>query len=392
MADELQDILQAHFSALEVAADNFCLNWPDDDGERQLLEGFRQTIRLAGAGHLLHLEADPANPLLIKMQSLLRQMMLPSVDAVYHHARLHGDYSYRLHGKRGTAHIFQVAIYQGSSARYPDFQLTYDLDSIDSELLAAGEDIDFILSASPRSDLGDRWIPIPAADSEIHIRQYYYDWDTEQPGSLMIEREGCTYPTATTAPADFRDRIDRLNSWIVNQSNLARQYVQSFLDADPAHLPAISIPGAFEGTRYLNGHYRCGPDEAVILEAAVPDALYWGFQLSNLSWEALDYYQRQTSLNGHQALVDEDGVFRAVISHQDPGIANWLDAGGRTLGLISGRYFKAHTAEDPRLKRVPLAELSAHLPAATARVTPRQRSDQLRQRLWSAHRRQCSDQ
>ena len=36
-------------------------------------------------------------------------------------------------------------------------------------------------------------------------------------------------------------------------------------------------------------------------------------------------------LNGHQAVLD-DGVFRAVVAHRDPGVANWLDTAGNRRG------------------------------------------------------------
>mgnify|MGYP000287624756 CR=1 FL=1 len=32
--------------------------------------------------------------------------------------------------------------------------------------------------------------------------------------------------------------------------------------------------------------------------------------------------------------VDDDGVIRLVLSHTDPGVANWLDASGRRSGLL----------------------------------------------------------
>ena len=108
------------------------------------------------------------------------------------------------------------------------------------------------------------------------------------------------------------------------------------------HHLAIHIPQAFRGAVYLNGHYRCEYDQAVIMEVRLTESNYWSFQLSNVGgWEAMDYHLRQCSLNMHQARIDKDGVFRAVISQQDPGVPNWLDSTGRTLGLIAGRYFQA---------------------------------------------------
>ena len=388
---DLQALLEETTAAFSESVSNFCGGW-DKAAAALAHEGFRQAVRLANAGHLMHLEADPAYPLLVKMQSLQRQMMLPSVDAVYHGASLHSDYSYRLTGNRGSAFLFQVAIYRGSSSRYPDFKLTFDRDNLSGQGYAPGETLDLVLDSKPRPELGDRWIPLPDGGCELHIRQYYLDWSSEEPAYLMIEREHPVYPPPALDTADIPRRLEAMGSWQRVQSALARQYVESFLQSDSDHMKAITIPGAFEGTRYLNGHYRCGVDEAVILEVEAPDAKYWGFQLSNLAWEALDYYRRQTSLNASQAVLDGDGVFRAVICHQDPGVANWLDAGGRELGLISGRYFKSGTAPEPRLRTVPLETLWDNLPRTTATVTKEKRTESLRERWHSVHRRLCSDQ
>ena len=143
--------------------------------------------------------------------------------------------------------------------------------------------------------------------------------------------------------------------------------------------------------KYLRGHYRCQPDEAIILEVKPPEAKYWNFQLGNLQWEALDYHQSCTAVNGHQAVLDEDGMLRVVISHRDPGVPNWFDTSGRTLGLISGRYFDSETAPEPTLTKVAFASLSKHLPANTPTVSVEQRQQQMRARQLSSVRRHCGD-
>ncbi len=389
IAPHVEELTELYLSAFRESANRHCQGWHNEDGGATAMEGLRQTFRLANAGHLMHLEGDPAYPLLIKNQSLQRQMQSPSVDAVYHWAPIHGDYSYRIRGKRGSAHIFQVAVYEGCSSRYPDFKIVCERDNTEDDALAADKELDIVLSKGKRDGT---WFQLPDGPGELYIRQYYYDWDTEEPADLWIEREGATYPPPPLNVEPIREGVKRVAGWINVQTNVYKNYVQSYLDSDPSQLPAISIPGAFEGTKYLNGHFRCGTDEAVIMELEAPRAPYWGFQLGNLQWEAFDYYVRQTSLNGHQAHIDEDGMFRCVISHRDPGVPNWMDTGGRPLGLILGRYFKSETAPTPQLRVVPFDDVRDHLPNTTPRISEEQRQQQLRGRLISAHRRRCSDQ
>lgn len=363
-----------------------CDDWPEEAAPLNPFEGFRQSLRLTSAGHLQFLESDPAYPLLVKNQSLQRQMQLPAADAVYHWTKVDGRFNYRLRGDRGSAHIFQIALYEGSSSRYPDFTVVSTSDSLDNPELAPEKMLDIRLSRD--SDL----YRLPEGGGELFIRQYYYDWNTEQPATLWIEREGADYPPPPLEPQTLSAGADDLVSWLKVQSNVYRTYMQAILDKPPSPLEPFSIPGAFEGAWYMNGPYRCAPDEAVVLEVDAPDAPYWSFQLGNLQWEALDYYVRKTSINGHQAVLGADGKFRAVISHKDPGVPNWLDAGGRELGIIAGRYFRAKEAPAPTLRTVSFAELERHLPPHQARVSLSERREELRNRLVSAHNRFCSDQ
>jgi hypothetical protein len=94
--------------------------------------------------------------------------------------------------------------------------------------------------------------------------------------------------------------------------------------------------GGLRGLNYGFGNFRCEPGQAVIIEVDPPPCHYWSFSLGNWYWETIGWANRQSSLNGHQARLDPDGVFRAVICHQDPGVFNWLDPAGGVLGAGRG--------------------------------------------------------
>jgi hypothetical protein len=98
---------------------------------------------------------------------------------------------------------------------------------------------------------------------------------------------------------------------------------------------------------------------------------------------------RQSSLNGHQAMLDPDGMFRAVIAHRDPGVPNWLDAAGHTDGLIVCRYFRPESVEEPVFRVVPFDKVRDELPASTMTVAPGERDEVLRRRMHSVRRRSC---
>jgi hypothetical protein len=121
------------------------------------------------------------------------------------------------------------------------------------------------------------------------------------------------------------------------------------------------------------GSWSLADDEALLIEVVPPEAVYWSVSLGNFWWETIDYANRQSSLNGHQAVLDSDGVFRAVVAHSDPGIANWLDTGGNHHGAAIFRWLRAESAPVPDVRVVPFAELGAVLRPDVARVGAEER-------------------
>jgi hypothetical protein len=101
-------------------------------------------------------------------------------------------------------------------------------------------------------------------------------------------------------------------------------------------------------------------------------------------WNATEYVQRQSSLNGHQARVDDDGCFRAVISIRDPGVPNWLDTAGYRQGTMIGRWFGCSSHPEPTLRKVKLDAIRTYLPTSTPVVSADDRRAALRARRIGA--------
>ena len=82
-----------------------------------------------------------------------------------------------------------------------------------------------------------------------------------------------------------------------------------------------------------------------------------------------------------------DGVFRAVISQRDPGIANWLDTTGATHGHITYRWNQADSNPVPALELVAFDDLAARLDDRWTPITRDEHSEVLRRRRRGALRR-----
>jgi hypothetical protein len=367
---------------------------PQDDRALNTYEAVRHLLRNISMGHASYMEADYLNPELTRMSATGRiQFQLPSVDCVYHTALLHGDHTYHLRGNRGTAMIFQVTTYRGNAAELVDWKTRCVANNFDTPALAAGKDIDIVLSRTKPADLaaGAFWMELPEGVCELHLRQYYGNWDTEQPADLHIVREDQIFP----APILSRERAElgfnRLLNFLRVHADFGRKGVQAHLDADPNEVPELVVPGAFEGTRYYNGHFRCQPDQAAILEFEDPGAMYWNVELVNQQWEPGDFWTRLSSYNKTQVHTDSDGRIRLVASWQDPGVPNWLDCSGRVLTLMGFRFFHARKPiVKPRIKVVPLAAVQEHLPPGPV-VSAAERYDLLKRRYLSVYRRRYSD-
>ncbi|MCK9504281.1 MAG: DUF1214 domain-containing protein [Porticoccaceae bacterium] len=358
--------------------------WEDpyikDDHTRA--EGLRYLTRLiAGALPMTIDSSSPEFPELLHYLTTRIQSGLPATDCYYMWAPIHGDYTYKISGTKGTARIFDVEIRNGHFAHIADW-LTVDRRS-DFET-DENNRVEIILS---KDEQPGNWVKLPEGYGNIIFRQYFYDWDNEIPANVIIERVGAKYPAPPMTADEIKERCGLFIDWLQQlQQRFAQEY-HAYHKAPANALIFDSIDFGWKDLRYGKGTYDCAEDEAIILEVTPPKAYYWSIQLCSHFWEARDYHQRQSSLNGHQVRLDDNGVFTAVISHSDPGIANWLDAGGHQHGLISIRYYKADSIPEPRLRKVKLTDLPSALPVGTPMVSPEERQELLLARARSIARR-----
>ena len=157
-------------------------------------------------------------------------------------------------------------------------------------------------------------------------------------------------------------------------------------DMNAANAASLATGGGQATNVYSGDVFDLGPDEALLIENAVPVVpQYSGFHLSNLWGESLDFANHQSSLNYFQAVPDADGVRRYVIAHRDPGVANWVDTTGLPGGFLTFRWaYSELPAQLPTVKvtKLPFAEIDAALPKETCHVSAAERSAaiQVRQR------------
>ena len=110
---------------------------------------------------------------------------------------------------------------------------------------------------------------------------------------------------------------------------------------------------------YSMAPYLVMPGQALVIEGRWPKkARFSNVVLWNRFMQTYDYAHRQVSLNRKQTKLERDGSFRIVIAHSDPGVPNWIDAEGRSSGLVFWRFqLPEEEIVTPVGKIVPLASL-----------------------------------
>jgi hypothetical protein len=224
-------------------------------------------------------------------------------------------------------------------------------DEIWDDQLVADDDgvFELIVSGERPSGYEGNWLRLHPQAGNITVRAYFNDWSRDTPPAIRIERiggEGLSPPSLT--PTEMARRIDEASEWIVRSFHYWNRYVDNaYRKVGPN---VVIAPGAAQGgakdIAYGFGFFRLADDEAFVIEGTPPQAWFWNIMLYNLGWmESLDFANRVTSLNGHQMQIDDDGRYRVVIAHRDPGVPNWLDTTGLAEGMIATRYIR--TADVP---------------------------------------------
>jgi hypothetical protein len=355
-----------------------------------LASGFRHLLVLLGIGVDQALRAEQDGVLEIKPSNVdaVYKWGMDCPDCIYTGAPLRGGESYRVWGSRGTARYVGLQSMAGMAS-----SANVLLDELD---LGPNGEVELVLSSEEHRG---NWLQVGDDATQLVVRHFFYDWDTEVASSLRIERIERAEGTTQANETPMRPREDPraiIARQLIALGDFVAANLDFFLQFSRPDVPNTFLPpldgtsmGGAAENRPVIGSWDLGPDEVLLLEVTPPGGLYWSFSVGNPWWETIDYGSHQSSLNGHQVAVDEDGAVRVVIAHQDPGIANWLDTAGHSSGPVIVRYVRTDSAPVPTARVVPFDALQAHLPPGARRVTAEERQAIMARRRLAVSRRFC---
>jgi hypothetical protein len=346
-----------------------------------LAAGMRHLLVLLATGLDEALRFDP-DPILRVQRASTNDILtwgMECPDCLYTRATMRGGESYRLSGNRGTARYVGLQTMNGIASTS---------NALVDELVTDGDgNFEVVLSADQHDG---NWMPIDGAHPTLTVRHFFYDWDTETPSSLRIERIGD--PVRHEAVDVDSDVV--VSRQLVALGDFVHDNLDFFLQFGAAPPPNGFLPpidrtsiGAAAENKPVIGRWELDPEQALILEVEPPQGVYWSYSLGNPWWETIHYGRHQSSLNAHQAVVDSDGLVRVVVCGRDPGVANWLDTAGFSNGAMILRCVRTSTAPTPSSRVVAFDEIASALPTDTARVTADQRASVLERRRRAVHER-----
>ncbi len=323
---------------------------------------------------------DLEQPLFVNPTHQFSRQGLDNPDAVYFNAYLREGVEYVVRGRRGTSADLSFQVMGGA---YTATSAATSLMAFDDRELDIADDGTFEFT----------YVAEPGAKTMI-VREVFNDWDNEERGTLTIERPDMLgRPRKPLTRELLQKKYDVAARSLVGSIQAWFAFPQFFQYKEPVNTLTVpkSTPGGLASQFSSIGHYELAQDEAMVV--TVPrcdDCTYQAIQVGSDWYASTDYETHQTSLTKAQAVTDDDGLMRFVISSRPPydgrPVANWLETTHHPTGPIMLRWQRLERdlieADGPTVQVVPLADLPSLLPGAVplsdeewaARIAARQRA------------------
>lgn len=314
-------------------------------------EGLRYLARLTRLGLELCFEhADASFPVFLNSWNATTKAGADNPDTHYLNATVRGDYEYRVWGVRGTARAMRFSTLANRYATEGRMVYTGVLRANEMSFDPDGR-FEIAVSRDPRPG---NWLPLERDSSALTVRQTFGDRQREMPATVSIERIGGPATPRLLTPK----RVDwALSGALEFVSRVVGRYSQwsRWFQEQPNRLydmkdTPFEDEGADPSGCYMHGYWSIGPDEALVLETAVPECDTWSFQLNNYWMESLDYRHYPICLNKQQARYNSDGSLTVIAAASDPGLGNFLDTAGHHCGMMTFRWAKAQSHPVPRCR------------------------------------------
>ncbi len=309
------------------------------------------------AMHSLHhalqfwLEADPVRPRWNRWFSPTKKLLGDNPDTVYYGTVVDPTRRYRIRGNTANACYTSFTVELGTAGGHMSRQLGHTLNDDEFDVDAAGN---FELVAGPGDggrnhlrldpDAGSittrhyfEWARCAALDPSLHIPLTIEPLDDPGPPPVPDDdataaniRRAITFLRSVTVDWGHHTPPPGAIPWVSPEPNAFTNPV--------GHDGNLGIGYAATDNIYRSARWQLGPDEALVIRGRFPRCRFANLVLFNNHMQTPNYDRRQVSLNRAQTTYEDDGSFRMVLAHRDPGVANWLDTRGLAHGTMFWRF------------------------------------------------------
>lgn len=321
----------------------------------ELAEGERSLAHILSTGLDFWLEAKPHRPVFRPYVTPTRKLLGCNPDSVYFFAPVRDDKSYRISGNVGAATFTSFTIERGSEDGHAARGSSAAISDLEMEIAGDGS---YEIIVSPTKPAKGNWLQLKPGSSQITTRHYHEARQSVAaiPGRIVpINIEALDPEPLPHYGGD--EEVAKHLRWVANY--VREHAAMTFHKTTPEQAKKLgwyslkpnqfTAPGqwataagdsAYGNTHawYASSRYELAPDEALVISGRFPDCRFANVVLWNSFMQSYDFANRQISLNRNQIDYEDDGSFKIVIAHDDPGVPNWLDTEGRSEGTVYWRY------------------------------------------------------
>jgi hypothetical protein len=189
-------------------------------------------------------------------------------------------------------------------------------------------------------------------------RDYLVEPDTSRRMEWQIEcLDGDSDPLLTDE--GLAGKFRAVQTWIEDQAKITPLALgEPNIVEEPYPVPTATFGWAAGDAAYAMGSYRLTDDQALVIRGRSPECAFWNLCLWNPFLHTYNYDYERVTINGGQAVANEDGSWTIVVAPRDPGHPNWVSTAGHPRGRIWFRWFLPdHTPARPSTRVVPIDEV-----------------------------------
>lgn len=325
------------------------------------VEGIRCLSRLVALGLDRFLEyADPRHPDFYELQTPTRKYLGDNPDQTYRVATVDGKGSYRARDSAAGAAGVEVGVYAGTFRSDGVGGARRLVASRDETTLEIADDGSFEFTLGPNDGNGNHLKTAPDASSLL-IRTYFWDRDLRRAHALpRIERLDVSTKPEPLNPETLLHGLLGTAAFVDGSLDWWNRF--QGIQTAPNELIVMPDDGTVQTpsqVRYINGIVDLERDQALVLDFTPKDEPgYWSWVLQNLWGETPDWRYHPIVRNNRELERGVNGSVQIVISHRDPGVANWMDMAGHRRLLLSLRWRGETALPDVKARVAPLSEFA----------------------------------